>query len=723
MAANESIFSSIKKLQLVEDRELKQFPATTDPKQLVEKGLLTPYQLKMLLQGQGSSLVLGPYVLMDVLGEGGMGQVFKARHRKLDRIVALKIIRKSLVPTSASVSRFQREAKAAAKLSSPHVVGIFDAEEASGVHYMAMEFMEGTDLSKLVNKNGPLPIAQACEYIRQAALGLQHAHEKGLVHRDIKPANLFLAKTETGEIVKVLDFGLTLVEDDKERKTRLTQIGSVMGTVDFMSPEQASDSRNTDIRSDLYSLGCSLFYLLTGEPPFEGGDPIGRLFARMVQEPPSVKQVRPDVPTALEALLKKMMAKEPANRFQTPAEVVNALQPFAKRGAPRKFRSVALASLVLIATLLLCGLIAFLSMSSSVQPISSSGDKSSASTPTTSGGKPSTFSCRHLPERDKLLQDGGGNKQSEEAVSQGLKWLVQQQKADGSWSLQGYEQLAPNMGPQEVAATGFALLPFLGRGDSHQEGSYSQTIKLGLNYLIKQQQADGHFGVAMYNHAIATIAVCEAYGLTKDESLRPIAQKAIKYIIEAQHSGGGWRYTPKQEGDTSVTGWCFIALLTGTRAGLDVPKEVLDRVSLHLDSVARPDGSYRYHRTENPPSNSCTAIGILSRLHLGWDASKPELAKGISLVKADRPLSPMKTNLYSYFFATQAMYHVGGESWDFWNPKMRDMLIQKQGKDGSWSPVDDTLGKQGGRLMITSLALLTLEVYYRQIPLWKNREK
>jgi Leucine-rich repeat (LRR) protein/tRNA A-37 threonylcarbamoyl transferase component Bud32 len=289
----------------------------------------------------GRDLVLGSYILLERLGEGGMGQVFKARHCKLGRIVALKLIRKERLDNPATVKRFQREVRAAAALSHPNIVHAYDADEVNGTHILVMEFVEGaTDLTQLVKKNGPLPVAQACEYIRQAALGLQHAHERGMVHRDIKPSNLLLAvsrppqpvsrgrETASSGVIKILDMGLARLDhsaaaDDKS--TTMTQEGAVMGTPDYIAPEQARDSHQADIRADLYSLGCTLYFLLTGQVPFPGGSLTEKLIKHQLQEPAPVEQVRPDVPREVAAVVRKLMAKNREDRFQTPAEVAAAL--------------------------------------------------------------------------------------------------------------------------------------------------------------------------------------------------------------------------------------------------------------------------------------------------------------------------------------------------------------------------------------------------------------
>jgi serine/threonine protein kinase len=271
--------------------------------ELIKRGWLTPYQTNQLLQGKGQELVRGSYILLERLGEGGMGQVFKARHRNLGRIVAFKLIRKEQLDNPAAIKRFQREVRAAAALSHPNIVHAYDADQIGGTHLLVMECVEGaSDLNRLVKKNGPLPLEQACEYIRQAALGLQHAYERGLVHRDIKPHNLLL--TAGGKTVKVLDKGLARldhsgVEDDKS--STMTQEGAVMGTPDYIAPEQALESHTVDIRGDIYSLGCTFYYLLTGSVPFPGGTFIQKINKHQFEEATPLEALRSDVPPAVPA--------------------------------------------------------------------------------------------------------------------------------------------------------------------------------------------------------------------------------------------------------------------------------------------------------------------------------------------------------------------------------------------------------------------------------------
>jgi hypothetical protein len=300
--------------------------------ELIRRGWLTPYQVNHLLQGRGRELLLGSYVLLERLGEGGMGQVFKARNWKLGRVVAVKLIRPECLAHPDAVRRFRREVQAAAALSHPNIVHAYDADEIGGTHLLVMECVEGaTDLRHLVKKRGPLPVDRACEYIRQAALGLQHAYERGLVHRDIKPHNMLL--TADGQTVKILDMGLARLDQptaDGEKSSTMTQEGAVMGTPDYIAPEQVVGSHDVDIRADIYSLGCTFYQLLTGRVPFPGGTLMQKFDGHRFQEPVPVEKLRPDVPSAVAGVVRKLMAKKPEGRYQTPAELVAALAALAR---------------------------------------------------------------------------------------------------------------------------------------------------------------------------------------------------------------------------------------------------------------------------------------------------------------------------------------------------------------------------------------------------------
>ncbi|HSG69626.1 MAG TPA: protein kinase, partial [Planctomycetaceae bacterium] len=276
------------------------------------------------------------YRIVDLLGKGGMGDVYQAEHIVMNRPVALKIINRELVKKSQAVERFRREVHAAARLSHPNIVTAHDAEQAGELHFLVMEFVDGIDLSRLVKERGALPVHEACDYARQAALGLQHAHEQGMVHRDIKPHNLMVTADGT---VKILDFGLAgfatesaLMEAEESEGAgsdsiplHLTTVGSVMGTPDYIAPEQACDAHSADIRADVYSLGCTLYFLLTGQPPHNATTVIEKLQAHAEHEPPAIESIRVDVPDELAEVIRRMMAKDPKDRFQTPQELADAL--------------------------------------------------------------------------------------------------------------------------------------------------------------------------------------------------------------------------------------------------------------------------------------------------------------------------------------------------------------------------------------------------------------
>ncbi|MEO1618376.1 MAG: protein kinase, partial [Planctomycetota bacterium] len=280
------------------------------------------------------------YEVLSLIGKGGMGDVYKARHRKMERTVALKVINRGLVRKAEAIDRFHREVKAAAQLSHPNIVTAHDADQAGDFHFMVMEYVDGVNLSQTVNKRGALPVAEACDYIRQAATGLQHAHQRGMVHRDIKPHNLMVTADGT---LKILDFGLASLapeaipaSDAVATRSDLTAAGAIMGTPDFISPEQASDARQADIRSDIYSLGATLYFLLAGQPPFAGGSLTQKLESHAQEEPEPLESLRADVPLELAAVVTKMTAKDPGARFQTPAEVAEALKSLPHSVEPLK---------------------------------------------------------------------------------------------------------------------------------------------------------------------------------------------------------------------------------------------------------------------------------------------------------------------------------------------------------------------------------------------------
>ncbi|MBO0699238.1 MAG: serine/threonine protein kinase [Zavarzinella sp.] len=306
---------------------------------LIRLGWLTVYQAKKAVSGRCDELVVGPYVILDKLGEGGMGRVFKATQLSLNRLVALKVVRAQLLSNATALKRFRREVKAASGLRHPNIVSVFDADKIGDRHYLAMEYIEGPDLAKLLKERGPLPVNVACSYVRQAALGLQHAHERRMVHRDIKPANLLVATTESGQftarnVVKILDMGLARlhrVEGDSF-STDLTRVGTVIGTPDYMSPEQARNSSAVDHRSDLYSLGCTFYQLLTGETPFPKGSAVEKLLQHQSDPPRPIRQLKPEVPPELANVIHCLLAKNPDERFQSGAALAHALEPWSIAG-------------------------------------------------------------------------------------------------------------------------------------------------------------------------------------------------------------------------------------------------------------------------------------------------------------------------------------------------------------------------------------------------------
>lgn len=271
------------------------------------------------------------YELEQLVGKGGMGRVFKARHRMMDRVVALKVIHREWIRRQEAIDRFRREMKSAASLNHPNIVTAYDAEHADDLHFLVMEYVDGEDLAETVRQQGALPVATACDYIQQAAEGLQHAHERGMVHRDIKPHNLIVTKDN---VVKILDFGLASLSPPTTSNDpitdgadgNLTIAGAIMGTPDFISPEQARDAGTVDGRSDIYSLGMTLYYLLAGRVPFTEGSATDKLKQHAETKPARLSEIRDDVPQELQDVIDRMTAKDPAERFQSPEEVADALR-------------------------------------------------------------------------------------------------------------------------------------------------------------------------------------------------------------------------------------------------------------------------------------------------------------------------------------------------------------------------------------------------------------
>jgi serine/threonine protein kinase len=359
LASAESLVDALRGSGLLPPAEVERLahelaPFGDDPqaavRRLIELDRVPVYQLRKVLHGRTDELFVGPFVVLDKLGEGGMGKVFKCRDVRSGRLAAVKVVRQHLLSNAVVRGRYDREVKAALSLRHPNIAAAYEAGEVGGKVYLAMEFVDGIDLSHLVRTYGLLPVPEACEYLRQTALALAHAHARGLIHRDIKPGNIVVAgerhhptATEPA-VVKLLDMGLVrrvgIAEVDafdsaadpvgKLARADLTRAGTVVGTPDYMAPEQAKNSSLVDHRADLYSLGGAFYFLLTGQPPFADGSPIEKIIKHQTLPPPPLQAVRPDVPDDLARLVAKLLAKDPDDRVGSAAEVAAALEPLAR---------------------------------------------------------------------------------------------------------------------------------------------------------------------------------------------------------------------------------------------------------------------------------------------------------------------------------------------------------------------------------------------------------
>ncbi|MBX7168182.1 MAG: terpene cyclase/mutase family protein [Pirellulales bacterium] len=332
-----------------------------------------------------------------------------------------------------------------------------------------------------------------------------------------------------------------------------------------------------------------------------------------------------------------------------------------------------------------------------------------------------------------LVAQGGGNQQSEDAVARGLKWLAEHQNPDGSWSFehnkgrcQGRCKSNGKIANGQNGATAIALLPFLGAGATHREGRYKKVVQTGLAYLINNMKVDANGGSlidggSMYSHGLGSICICEAYAMTEDRNLFNAAQQAVNFIVYAQDPvGGGWRYGPRQPGDTSVVGWQLMALRSAHMGYLEVPQSVIAGAANFLNTTQTDGGAaYGYTGPENRPST--TAIGLLCRMYMGWKKDEPALVRGVERLSQ---MGPAKDDVYYNYYATQVMHHMGGEKWTKWNTVMRDHLVNTQSRegheDGSWYFKDGPHNDAGGRLYVTAMCIMTLEVYYRYLPLYRE---
>ena len=340
------------------------------------------------------------------------------------------------------------------------------------------------------------------------------------------------------------------------------------------------------------------------------------------------------------------------------------------------------------------------------------------------------LSGRSKGRKQVLLNAYGGTEVTESAVRMALEWLARNQRPDGSWSLMGpYRNGLPN--ENRLAATSMALLAFQGAGYTVDSGKYGKRVARAWEHLLRVQDADGNFfqnGISshrLYSQAQATIAICELYGMTKDEEFREPAQLAIDYALKVQAPEGGWRYVPGQGTDTSVTGWFVMGLQSALMAGLEVPSPALARISEYLDLVTTDGGSNYAYRVNNGARISMTAEALLCRQYLGWAREDPRLARGVDEILRNPIDWERSTNVYYWYYATQVVHHMEGKVWQEWNKVMRDSLPRRQVQDGrekgSWDPAGDRWGHQGGRLYMTCLCTYMLEVYYRHLPIYKYR--
>jgi hypothetical protein len=332
-----------------------------------------------------------------------------------------------------------------------------------------------------------------------------------------------------------------------------------------------------------------------------------------------------------------------------------------------------------------------------------------------------------------MVRANGGNDASEAAVAAALQWFANHQLPDGGWNFDhrmgqcnGRCSQPGGLTTGRNGATAMALLPFLGAGQTHMEGKYKKNVEYGLMYLMRSMKVEGGHGAlsepggSLYSHGLASIVLCEAYAMTQDRKLMGPAQLALNHIVFAQDPvGGGWRYTPKQPGDTSVVGWQLMALKSGHMAYLNVPPNTIKGAMMFLDSVQSDSGA-RYGYTGPGAGQATTAVGLLCRMYLGWKHDHPALERGVQNMSAQ---GPSKTaNMYYNYYATQVMRHYEGEVWDKWNTEMRDWLVSTQAKEGhergSWHMDGDHGAERGGRLYCTSMATMILEVYYRHMPIY-----
>ena len=359
-------------------------------------------------------------------------------------------------------------------------------------------------------------------------------------------------------------------------------------------------------------------------------------------------------------------------------------------------------------------------------------------------GAPAAFAARDPRLREEILASAGGTLLTEAAVARGLRWLASVQNTDGSWSLKNYDRHANPNNKGDCMATGQALLPFLGAGQTHEFGIYQTNVARGLSWMIQNQLPNGDLRAGlrteagMYAHGQGAIVLCEVLAMTGDVQFRDPAQRAIEFIENAQAKDGGWRYRPGQKGDTSVLGWQMMALQSAAAAkmNLEINSQAFTNAGRFLDSVSvksrtgftarAPYGTFYSYQKGRQPTETMTAEAILCRMYLGWNRNDPRTAAAIDwLMKYNLP-SKRKMNVYYWYYGSQVMHHYGGRQWERWNQRVQELLLESQesgGRNaGSWSHKQFRWGPQGGRIYTTAMSICTLEVYYRHLPLYQKIE-
>lgn len=698
------------------------------------------------------------YRLLELLGAGGMGAVYKAEHRRMERQVALKVMSPHLMDRPEMVERFHREVKAAALLTHPNIVTAYDADQAGDAHFLIMEFVEGVNLAEKVQREGPLPIAPACAYIRQAALGLQHAFERGMVHRDVKPHNLML--TPSGR-VKILDFGLarfvremTLTHSESESPARektdpaetmaspLTETGTVLGTVDFIAPEQASNPSVADIRADIYSLGCTLYYLLTGHAPFPEGTARDKLIAHCEREPAPLTELRRDVPPALARVVERMVAKEASQRYQAPAEVAEALSPFLPDTPPshRGRRHFAVIAAV-CALVLLLGSITYLLLPPN--PFSFPQGPKQGRQVVESGLVPGEIAAepkRVRPRRSPITGEGVPQKYRE-SINKGLAYLAQMQKSDGHWEVSG--------GQYPTSITALAGMAMLMEGSTLADGKYANSLRKTVDWLMQRCQPNGLLSDPknqgdksryMFGHGFSMMFLATVYGQEEDGDLRQkletILNRATEFTLHAQTRSGGWGYVAAREGKDFDEGACTIVQLQGLRAarnaGIEVPKRLIDID--YLRKCTGPNGGIIYSLSMNQAGGrpALTAGALACMFTVGETDSTLARTwlqfcrKNISL---DNPARPIGHDAYTHYYLAQALYILGDKGYEKLFPESKpaerltwtkyrnvkfDYLLSCQAEDGSWNT------GVSGPILSTICTLTILQLDDATLPIYRR---